>query len=472
MYLGLYALGYDSALITGLQSMPTWNNYFGTPSGKRLGIIMASAALPQIFTSPFAGWIADRFGRKMGTWIGCIGIVAGAFIGCFAHNDGMLIAGRAVVGGFTPIVIVSTTCWINELLHPRMRGVAAALHATTYHIGTIVAAWVSFGFLYMNSEWSWRIPTLLQGAGPLLLLFAAFFCPESPRWLVSQGREDEAWMVFAKYHANGDKQDELVKGELEEVICSIRKEKEKSTSWMSLFNTPSNRKRLFIVTIIAYGTIGNGVLITTALLPLILRLVGVQDPLHIVAINGGLVVFNWLVGITSSLCVDRVGRRPLWLLSTGCMLVAFAIITALGAAFTHTPTKAIGFAFVAILFFYNGALSAGWIPLPFLYCTEILPYTIRAKAISYFWLIQNVSATASVFVYPIVLEAIGWKFYGFFIGCLAVYLCLIWFLFIETKGRTIEQVSALFNDAPVVVFEAGRDGNGSDTQEKTPYAEP
>ncbi|KAL0578961.1 hypothetical protein V5O48_003053 [Marasmius crinis-equi] len=164
------------------------------------------------------------------------------------------------------------------------------------------------------------------------------------------------------------------------------------------------------------------------------------------AINGGLAIFNWFACIAGSLFVDKLGRRPLWLLSTGSMLVAYAIITALAAAFTHTPDKAIGAAFIAVLFLYYGSYSIAWTPLPYLYSAEILPFSIRAKAMAYFCLITNTVLTISVYVNPIILEAIGWKFYGFFVACLAVYLLLVWLLFVETRGRTIEQVSALFED--------------------------
>ncbi|KAL0577444.1 hypothetical protein V5O48_004554, partial [Marasmius crinis-equi] len=71
MYLGTYSVGYDSALLTGLQSMPQWNEYFGTPSGRRLGLIIASMYIPQIIASPVAAWLSDRLGRKKATCIGC-----------------------------------------------------------------------------------------------------------------------------------------------------------------------------------------------------------------------------------------------------------------------------------------------------------------------------------------------------------------------------------------------------------------
>ncbi|KAK1235083.1 hypothetical protein PQX77_001702 [Marasmius sp. AFHP31] len=452
LYLGAYTLGYDSTLFNGLQSMPQWNAYFDTPSGKRLGLIMASMYFPQLVTTPIAAWISDSFGRKKAAWIGCSSVVRrllttraantegsrslkiiGSFVGCFALNEGMLITGRVFVGGGTTILLVVTPCWISELLHPRLRGIGGALQYTTFYVGAIVSSWCTFGTLYWtDSEWSWRLPTLLQGLGPLVLLVATFFCPESPRWLVSQGKEEEALSIFATYHANGDKEDELVQMELEEVTRTIRQENENSVTWLSLISA-KNRKRMLVVTAVGTGAVGNGVLVIATLLPPVLKLVGIESPVKINAVNGGLAVFNWVISIAGALFVDKVGRRPLWLLSTASMLVAYAIMTALAAAFTHNPNKDIGLAFVFMLFFYYGSYDIAWTPLPNLYCTEILPFTIRAKAMSYMYFVQTIVLVTSVYVNPIILNAIGWKFYGVFVGCLAIYLLLAWLLFIETK---------------------------------------
>jgi hypothetical protein len=68
-----------------------------------------------------------------------------------------------------------------------------------------------------TDNWSWRIPTLMQGLGPIVLAVGVWFIPQSPRWLVKQGRVEEAQRILAKYHANGDEQDPLVLLELREI---------------------------------------------------------------------------------------------------------------------------------------------------------------------------------------------------------------------------------------------------------------
>ena len=68
----------------------------------------------------------------------------------------------------------------------------------------ISAAWSTYGTFKTNSSWAWRLPSLLQGLPSILQFALILFAPESPRWLVSKGREDEALKTLAYYHADGN----------------------------------------------------------------------------------------------------------------------------------------------------------------------------------------------------------------------------------------------------------------------------
>ncbi|KAK7043853.1 hypothetical protein VNI00_008018 [Paramarasmius palmivorus] len=464
MYFGVFTFGYDGTVLNGLQSLPQWNQYFGNPSGATLGLINASLFFPVIVFAPLAAWFNDRFGRRISIVIGSLGIIAGSLLSSFGTNQTMFMAGRAVMGAFTVSSHTGTVCLANELAHPRLRGIAGALYNTTSHVGGMTAAWLCFATVSWNSNWAWRIPVLCQGFGPSILFVSALFCPESPRWLVSQGKLEEAWNILAKYHANGDRDDELVKRELEEITDTILRVEATASSWASLIKTPGNRRRMVVTTIMALGTVFNGVTIVAFYLVPTLRQVGVTDPIKIgkdlwlsylmflvahiftAGINGGLSVFNYLMAILGAVCVDSVGRRPLWLLSTSGMLAAYCVITPLAASFEHTPTSPkVANAFIAMLFVYYGFYDIGWTTLPHLYTIEISPYGIRAKATSYFILIQAAALAFTAYVNPIAMEAIGWRYYGIYIGCLGTLLILVWWLFVETKGHTIEQVSVLFD---------------------------
>lgn len=85
-----------------------------------------------------------------------------------------------------------------ELAHPQHRGKLTTMYNTLWFVGAIIAAWTCFGMVEYTSETSWRVPTALQALMPFIQIGGVWFLPESPRWLCSKGRFDEAFGVLAK----------------------------------------------------------------------------------------------------------------------------------------------------------------------------------------------------------------------------------------------------------------------------------
>ncbi|KAL0576167.1 hypothetical protein V5O48_005808 [Marasmius crinis-equi] len=358
----------------------------------------------------------------------------------------MLIAGRVILGATNFLTIAACACLINEFLHPRLRGIFSALMMTSLKLGQIVGAWVPFATLSWQSDWSWRLPLLLQALGAFILLPFMPFCPESPRWLVNKGREDQALEILARYHANGDRNDQLVQNEMEEIMTNIQKEKEnRLTGWMALIKTPGNRRRMLVLTLCSTGVVFTGNTVVSTYVAPTLRLIGVTSAAQIAGINGGITIVSAIASTAGSLCVDILGRRPIWIGSTSAVLVSFSILAALMASFTQSPNKSLAVAYIVVLYLYNIAFSFAWIPLTALYVTEILPYSIRGKGMAYFTTTQSLFLAIALFVNPIGIANLTWKFYIVYIGIIIVHLILVYIFFIETKGRTIEEVSLVFD---------------------------
>ncbi|KAE9403217.1 hexose transporter-like protein [Gymnopus androsaceus JB14] len=475
LYFGSFAVGYDSSLMSGFQAMPQWNKSFNNPSGVRLGLISASLSFATIPMFPLISWVCDTYGRRWAIILGSIGtvcsfllssIIVGAIITCLSKNEGMFIAGRVVTGVFYCFPYAACSCLINELAHPRLRGISAAFLTIAYQFGSAVGAWSTFACLFWeSSDWSWRLPALLQACGPLVVVVTALLGPESPRFLLSKFKGQQALDILAKFHANGDYDDELVQREFQQISEHIQKERaNKSGSWSSLIATPANRRRLLIVCVVA-----SGLVVTTgpisAYLPIILRSVGIKNPIHISAVNGALAIFNVFTTMMGGLCVDKVGRRPLFLISTTGILITYTVITILAAEFARTQAPPLGIAFVIMLFLCYGMRNIAWAGVSELYPVEILPFSIRSKAVSFGMMVTTASTTISAFLNPIGLRSLQWRFYFVFLAIQTIYLLLIWWFFIETKGRTIEQVSVIFDelggDAPP--------GLDTESEEKDPY---
>ncbi len=95
-----------------------------------------------------------------------------------------------------------------------------------------------------------------------MVLLLLFDIPESPRFLLRHGKEDQALRILAKYHANGQADDELVQHELQEIKAALAVEQlSKQVTYLDFLRTPANRRRLFVIIVISFGTnwVGNGV---------------------------------------------------------------------------------------------------------------------------------------------------------------------------------------------------------------------
>jgi len=150
---------------------------------------------------------------------------------------------------------------LSELGHPKERAVLGSLFNSCYFIGAIVAAGVTLGTFQMPSNWGWRIPSLLQVVPSVLQISFIFFLPESPRWLISKGRSEEAYQILVKYHAEGDADSEFVKAEYVEIEKTLELEKEAArTGWSDLLKTSGMRRRLLIGAFLGLATqwSGNG----------------------------------------------------------------------------------------------------------------------------------------------------------------------------------------------------------------------
>lgn len=314
-----------------------------------------------------------------------------------------------------------------------------------FYLGSVVAAWITFGTNSWASSWSWRVPCLIQIAPFVVQLAVLWWCPHSPRFLVAQGRIDEAKQVLAKYHANGDMDDELVAFELNSIVAAVAADKDNHSSFTDLVATKGNRWRTYIIVVLAVVTQWGGNGVVSYYLPEVLSSVGVTATRTQAAFNGGLAVFNLIVSTSAALMSEKLGRRPLFITSAVGMLCSFIVITALSATFAKTGEPGSGRGVIAFLFvfffFYDIALT----PLAVSYPAEILTYRIRSKGMAVSISTVAVALVFNIFVNPIALAAIAWKFYLVYVAVLLFFLINVLFLFPETKGKTVEEIQVLFD---------------------------
>ncbi|KAL5343117.1 general substrate transporter [Aspergillus crustosus] len=439
--------GYDGTLMNGLQALPRWQEFMNTPTGAWLGFVNAVQNLSAFVLYPVVAWCNDRIGRKKTLGINFFWLALATALQTAATNPTMFILGRFFIGASAAFTSGAAAILIAEAAYPTHRGIITALFNCGWHVGSLLAAWVTFGTRNAPAHWSWRIPSLLQCTIPIIAFPGFLLAPESPRWLASQERVEEARAFLVKYHAGGDENSPLAAFEMQEIVNSLALEARyrKSSSWLDLFRGRGNRHRSFITVTLGIFAQWNGVGIVSYYLAPVLRSVGITSVTNQTMLSGFLQLWNLILSVGAALNVDRFGRRRLFLISCGGMLSAYIIISGLSGSFANTNTASIGTTVIPFLFIYYGFYDIAFTPLLVAYPCEIWPYDLRARGLALGMNSTRVALFFNTFVNPIILDAIAWKYYIVYCVILVIIGITIWFWYPETNGHTLEELDALFD---------------------------
>lgn len=163
-------------------------------------------------------------------------ICLGAAVQTASTTVAIFTAARFFIGLGSGICAIASPLLITELCHPRQRGKVTAVYNTMYYFGATLGGWITYATLRIPSDWSWRLPSLLQAAPSIFQLCLVLLLPESPRWLVAHNKPERALTILAKYHSNGNENDEGVQFEFAEIQAAIEFEKHNSKGkWLELF---------------------------------------------------------------------------------------------------------------------------------------------------------------------------------------------------------------------------------------------
>ncbi|PNS18955.1 High-affinity glucose transporter [Sphaceloma murrayae] len=438
--------GYDGSMVNGLQALDPWKEYFDYPKGSLLGLFSCIMAVGSLCALPITPYIADGLGRRMGILAGCCIMMLGVVLQSISINFRMFIAARFFLGFGVSIAHGASPLLITELTHPQHRAIFTTIYNTTWYVGSIIAAWLTFGTNQIGNNWSWRIPSIVQAAPSLVQIFFIWFVDESPRWYIRHGKEEKALEILARVHANGNADDEVVQLEMDEIKDTLRLEREfESSGWPELWRTPGNRHRLIILLTAGLFSQWSGNGLVSYYINLVLDGVGVTNSNTQLIINGILQICNAIVAITQCFFVDKVGRRVLFLISTAGMLCVFIVWTICSAQYDKTKSAGAGRAVIAMIFLYYVFYNVAWSGLLVGYCVEILPYNIRAKGLTMVFLMVNVALMFNQYVNPIALGNIGWKYYIVYCAWLGVELAVVWKFYIETRHTPLEEIAKHFD---------------------------
>lgn len=435
--------GYDGSMLNGLQSIDSWQTALGSPTGTRLGTISNGTRYGQLAALLIVAPLIERLGPRRPIAIGSCLLLIGVALQAASVNYAMFVTARVLIGFGNTIQNTACPILASELAYPYQRTKIVGIQNTTGSLGQIMAAWITYGSSFMAGSWAWRLPSLLQALSSFFQLIMCLVLPESPRWLVYKNRHEEAHRILVKYHAEGDESSQLLQYEMGEIEATIEAEKvQAQASWFGWFHTRANRYRLFII--LSSGFIiqwcGNALL--SYYIHLVFISIGITDNKEQLLLNGGITISGFFWGNFWSFFIDKIGRRPMWLIGMGGMFISFLLLTILTAVNTGNDytNQNLGRATIFTIFLFGVFYKMPGCMLNS-YVAEISTFELRAKA---FVISSFGDAAANIFsgyTNPVGLEAIGWRYYIVWVCVLASNFTFIFFFYPETKNLSLEEVT-------------------------------
>ncbi len=417
--------GYDMGIVAGAQLFITRELHL---SSWLQGAFVSSLMIGAILGCSVAGSATDRWGRRPVLLTTAVIFAAGGLGMALATGPWWLIAFRTLTGlavGVSSSVIPS---YLSELAPTRIRGRVSTLNQMMIAVGIFSSYLVSY-LLSGAEAWRWMLGLAVVPAA--LLFLGMWFQPETPRWLATHGRTEEARRVLHRSRPPAE-----VESELAEITQAAR---QRSAGVRDLWRKRTVRRALFIALGMAViqQVIGSNTIVFYA--PTILKEAGFGDSAALLN-SVGLGALSIVVTFVAGRLVDRFGRKPLLL--TGLVMMVLSMTT-LSTVFhfdllDRTSGQA---AAVLALALFKAAYSLSWAPLLWVMLPELFPLKLRGVGVSA-GSGTNWGANFLVsLLFPVLLAAGAGTVFAVFavIGVLAFLFTVV--LITETAGRSLEELN-------------------------------
>ncbi|KAK7534590.1 MFS monosaccharide transporter-like protein [Phyllosticta citricarpa] len=448
--------GYDQGMMSLIN---TNHDYLSrmkiSASSPLVGVIVAIYYLGCTVGAVFFSWFADRFGRKKGIFF-CLATASLGnfimFISGLGYTRGALavmMAGRVVmglgVGGIDAVIPV----YSSELSESKARGKALAQEFQSNIFGLNMAFGINLGVtvaLGKSSQWAWRIPIIVMQVYPVLLLAFIERLPESPRWFIYHGMDDDAREAC----------EDITPGEgekhLEELKKSHEQESDKSVSYVNMLTPGHPQFHPTVITVmvqICQALTGYGAVSVYG--PQIFELLGFATrPAEYLTMGN---YISYLILMTAAwLLIDAVGRRALMLWGSSVLTSCFLLLALFGglsmhASQLHIANPAVAVPGIVALFTATGAFGIGWLATVWLAPTEIVPTTARAQMAAISVVIWGLANFAITLLTPLMFNNLKYWIFLVFAATNAAAGLWTWTFLPETGGRSFEENQRFFEDA-------------------------
>lgn len=431
--LGGILFGYDLGVISGvlLFIKKIWNL-----SAVQQGFVNGALAAGAIIGALLVIKLADSLGRRR-TILVAASVFALGTIGCtFAPNFETLVAFRFIVGIAVGASSATVPTYLAELAPGKVRGKLASLNQLMIVSGILIA-YIVDDILADSANWRAMIAAAIVPA--VVLLVGMLRMPESPRWLLKNGRPDEARAVL-----HSTLQGQGVEQEFDDITEIIRLDGEQQKGTLKDLTAKWARPALVVALILAVGQQFSGVNAVNTYAPIMFNNLGFGAAASLLAaVVLGIVKVLFTVG--EMFVVDKWGRRPL--LQLGGALMAVTLIV-LGLCVTLIKdTGVIGPVTLVLLILFLAGYELGWGAVVWVMIGEVFPLRVRGIGTGTASVVLWAATFTITFVFPVMYTGLGLAGAAWIFAAVCVILVLLVTKFVpETKGRTLEQIELELRD--------------------------
>lgn len=181
--LGVFLFGYDQGVMSGIITQAYFKDYFNQPGAAEIGTMVAILEVGALISSISVGRMGDLLGRRKTIFYGAVIFVVGGACQTFSTGMPMMMVGRFVAGLGVGALSTIVPVYQSEISPPHNRGKLACIEFSGNIFGYMCSVWMDYFCSYIESDWAWRLPLLLQVAMGGLLAVGSFLIVESPRYV-------------------------------------------------------------------------------------------------------------------------------------------------------------------------------------------------------------------------------------------------------------------------------------------------
>ncbi|KAG9456551.1 hypothetical protein H6P81_001059 [Aristolochia fimbriata] len=415
-------------------------------------ILVGCLSIVSLLGSLGGGRTSDAIGRKWTMGVAAMVFQTGAAIMAVAPTFTILMVGRLFAGIGIGFGVMIAPVYIAEISPAVARGALTSFPEIFINFGILLGYVSNYVFSGLPIHIGWRVMLAVGILPSVFIAGALFIIPESPRWLVMHNRIDEAKFVLLKINENESEVEERL-AEIEEAAGTKNPDKkyEDKATWYELLR-PSPIIRRMIITGLGIQCFQQitGIDALVYYSPTVFKKAGIEGDEAVLAATVAVGFTKTIFILVAIFLIDRAGRKPLLYVSTiGMTVCLFGLAITLALLSHGLSSKEFGIGLAILMVCGNVAFfSVGIGPVCWVLTSEIFPMRLRAQAAALGAVGNRVSSGLIAMSFLSVSEAISvagtFCLFGF-ISALAV--AFVYFLVPETKGKSLEEIEMLFQDA-------------------------